>query len=260
MIGRLLLLIICQVFLLALVLQEALKREDFVEAWLEYPRDMFLVLARFLCAMFLHVSMADEAKQGFNMMKYAMNHMWKFKSWKTAFMIGFVQMCILILLEAVNLIILMTNDTVIGLIMNFLALVIISQFDDYFFVRREPVGELIANGKLKIEGNKRYLSKILKIETTSSDFADHLVEGNQTHTEGIWKGSKKLGVNDQDKGHYDENTPLFYIHVDFWRRPLINKLARSIYAIFKSIYSVIWFYFIPFSILYYSYMIPYTYR
>ena len=107
-------------------MREALKREDFVEAWLEYPSDMFLVLARFLCAMFLHVSMADEAKQGFNMMKYAMNHMWKFKSWKMAFMIGFVQMCILILVEAVNLIILMTNDTVISLITSFLALVIIS--------------------------------------------------------------------------------------------------------------------------------------
>ena len=86
----------------------------------------------------------------------------------------------MILLEAVNLVLLMSNNTVIELIMNFLALVIISEFDDFFFlsVRREPAGELIASGKIETGGKKRHLANILTVETTSSDFADHLVQGN----------------------------------------------------------------------------------
>ena len=35
--------------------------------------------------------------------------------------------------ETVNLIILQTNHTTLDVIMNFLALVIIAEFDDYFF-------------------------------------------------------------------------------------------------------------------------------
>lgn len=42
-------------------------------------------------------------------------------------------MTIVILVEAENLIVLLTNNSVIEIIMNFLALVVISQFDDIFF-------------------------------------------------------------------------------------------------------------------------------
>lgn len=92
------------------------------------------MVCRFLCAIFLHISLTDELNQGLNIMKYSMNHHWKFKNWFSAYMVGFCQMTVVVSVELVNLIVLLTNGTVMDTIMNFLALVIISDFDDYFFV------------------------------------------------------------------------------------------------------------------------------
>ena len=50
-----------------------------------------------------------------------------------AYFVGLVQALIVVLVEIVNLIILQTNHSTLDVIMNFLALVIISEFDDYFF-------------------------------------------------------------------------------------------------------------------------------
>ena len=67
------------------------------------------------------------------MMKYAVNHHWKFRRWIQAYFIGFCQTFVLILCEAVNLIILTTNHTMLDIIMNFLAIIVITEFDDAFF-------------------------------------------------------------------------------------------------------------------------------
>ena len=66
-------------------------------------------------------------------MKYALNHPWKFNNWKNAFFIGFLQIFFQVSVEAVNFRILISNRTIIETIVNFLALLIISDFDDYFF-------------------------------------------------------------------------------------------------------------------------------
>ena len=68
------------------------------------------------------------------MMKFAINHPWKFENYMSAFYIGFVQAMVVISNEIVNLAVLNTNNTIMDILMNFLALVIISDFDDYFFV------------------------------------------------------------------------------------------------------------------------------
>jgi len=51
-------------------------------------------------------------------------------------------MFVVISVEVVNMAILITNNTIIDILMNFLALVIITDFDDYFFwtVADEEVG------------------------------------------------------------------------------------------------------------------------
>lgn len=79
------------------------------------------------------------------MMKYAMNHPWKFTSWFNAYLIGFTQMLVIFSVEIVNLMVLLTIPSVTEIIMNFLALVIISEFDDYFFTTVEfsPLAKLI---------------------------------------------------------------------------------------------------------------------
>ena len=70
-------------------------------------------------------------------MKFANNHPWLFRSWMQAYFIGFMQFIVVMVVEIVNLVILTTNNTVMDIIMNFLALVILSEFDDYFLTTVE---------------------------------------------------------------------------------------------------------------------------
>ena len=104
-----------------------------------------IVLARFLCAVILHITLTDETKQGFGCMKYALSHHYKFRDWTTAYWIGLTQTLVVIAVEVVNLAVLTTNHTIMDIIMNFLALVIIAEFDDFFFmtVDKELMGDFI---------------------------------------------------------------------------------------------------------------------
>ena len=71
-----------------------------------------------------------------------MNHPWKFDSWARAFVAGLIQMTVILSLEIVNLYFIMTVNEVSNIIINFLALLIISDFDDYLFktMRSSPFG------------------------------------------------------------------------------------------------------------------------
>lgn len=82
------------------------------------------------------------------MMKFANNHPWLFRDWFSAYMVGFCQFSVVLFVEIVNLAILTTNNTVMDIIMNFLALVIISEFDDYFLstVETEVFAQALENG------------------------------------------------------------------------------------------------------------------
>ena len=79
-------------------------------------------MVRLMCAIFLHVILNAEIKQGFAMMKFANNHWWLFDSWMIAYVTGFVQMLIVVLLELINILVLAANESVIETIMNFTAL------------------------------------------------------------------------------------------------------------------------------------------
>ena len=79
-------------------------------------------------------------------------------------------MLVVIAVELVNLAILTTNHTIMDIIMNFLALVIIADFDDFFFqsVELEVMGSMIQEGELELFYGKRELSDVLQTERTSS--------------------------------------------------------------------------------------------
>ena len=54
--------------------------------------------------------------------------------------------------ETVNLAVLCTNHTILDIIMNFLALVVITEFDDFFFftVDKEMMSDLIKEQEFKL--------------------------------------------------------------------------------------------------------------
>lgn len=62
------------------------------------------------------------------------------------------QMLVVIVVEVVNLAVLTTNHTIMDIIMNFLALVIIADFDDFFFmtVDKEIMADLMQDGEVEL--------------------------------------------------------------------------------------------------------------
>ena len=114
-------------------------------------------------------------------MKYALNHHWKFDWWLGAFCVGMTQFLVLVFLEIVNFFILQANDDILETIKDFLAFVIISDFDDYFFitVKDERLSRLISEGEIDLLGQKLNLKDLMKIETTTSEYARFKNEGNR---------------------------------------------------------------------------------
>ena len=69
-------------------------------------------------------------------MKYAVNHPWKFDDnggMFLAWLSGFLQASMILVVESVNYVALITNTTHIDVVMNFLALAVIADFDDFFY-------------------------------------------------------------------------------------------------------------------------------
>ena len=84
-------------------------------------------------------------------MKYAVNHPWKFADYKFAWLCGFMQVFKVLIVEFVNFSALLTNFTIIEIVRNFLALVVIAEFDNYFFRAYKEIRNFnlinIINGK-----------------------------------------------------------------------------------------------------------------
>ena len=90
------------------------------------PPNLTVVLSRWICALFLHIGQAGEVETAFNIMKYSLNHPWKFTSWWGAFNVGLWQFCILVLVEFVSMMVLLLQDSVLDVLMNFIGLTIIT--------------------------------------------------------------------------------------------------------------------------------------
>ena len=112
MTGKLRFLVLCQLVLLSLLAFEAFTDKEMKEKFATPPPSVNVVLCRFLCAIFLHISLADELNQALVLMKYALNHPWKFNAWFDAFSVGMAQMFVLVNVEFVNFFVLLTNDSI----------------------------------------------------------------------------------------------------------------------------------------------------
>ena len=140
-----------------------------------------------MAAVFLHYILTDETKQGLAMMKFANNHWWKFDNWFAAYMVGFTQMIYVVLVEIFNISILTTNTTILDVIMNFLAIVVLTEFDNFFFksVSRTTVfGKLLAGGDPKEEDDTKELDlftldDLLRVQVTTAKMADLKIDAHK---------------------------------------------------------------------------------
>lgn len=123
--------------------------------------EIFIMFARFICATILHLSCVDEVSSGLNMMKFAVNHSYKFNSFAFAYICGMLQtvQCICVVLANFG-VICAANDT-IDIVFNFIALAIIIDFDDYVFdsLKNESFKELL---------EKDFIKKVLVVTHTTS--------------------------------------------------------------------------------------------
>ena len=186
--GKTLFLFCCQMGMTYLLLSEFWYDDDFRADFFSAPESFAISFTRFLCAILLHVSLQEEIIQGQKIMKFAANHPWKFRSYKVAFMIGFAQMFMVVSVEIVNLVVLNTNNTVMDILMNFLALVIISEFDDTLFwtVTHHPIAKFISDQEMNVskkvgEKNAKMITikDVFKNQVTSSTGARFRIDANK---------------------------------------------------------------------------------
>lgn len=96
------------------------------------------------------------------MMKFALNHDYRFTDYKIAFLAGFLQSLILFIIEMVNIACILTANSILDVVMNFMALAIIADFDDVFYT---ALGE--DDNKVIVSGNSAF-EHIYMIQKTSS--------------------------------------------------------------------------------------------
>ena len=118
--------VLCQLLLLGFVAKEAFYEEEMILGFIRPAESWSVVLARFVCAIMLHINLTSEIKQGFRFMKFALSHPYKFKDWTKAYIIGLTQTLVVIAVETINFAVMSTDHTIMNIIMNFLALVVIT--------------------------------------------------------------------------------------------------------------------------------------
>lgn len=205
------------------------------------------------------------------MMKYAANHPWKFRSWRQAYLVGFFQATVLITVEGVNLVILTTNAAILDIIMNFMAIIVITEFDDAFFfiVKDEKLAGLVSDKEMTYtpkgsgpdeqEEVVRTLEDILKIEATSSSGAAMKLPRNKLRPSVAAEDTvvdstalDPIAVPDANKISKDAPEYIFISE-----RTWDNTIARWVYVCFKIFFASVWFYFVPLFSVALSYQVPY---
>ena len=68
-----------------------------------------------------------------NKMKYLLNHPWKFEYPVRAYMSGLFQATSMILVTIVNYYVILVSEDILDVVMNFLALLVIADIDNFFF-------------------------------------------------------------------------------------------------------------------------------
>ena len=104
-------------------------------------------------------------------MKYGLNHPWKFREYMTTYNIGWLQSSVSGLSEVISIAILLGTRTYIDAVKDFIALVVVNDFDNMLFayLKDENLSKLIANGEVEVGCIKLKLADLLRIETTSAD-------------------------------------------------------------------------------------------
>ena len=118
--------------LCTLLFSEMLRKED-LSGKVFGKTNNWLIVARFICCLILHQQLNGEILQGQAKMKFALNHSFRFDDYTIAFFAGFMQTLSCLFIELINLFVILTSQTVLDVVLNFMALAIIAEFDNSFY-------------------------------------------------------------------------------------------------------------------------------
>jgi hypothetical protein len=186
-----------------------------------------IIFARFICATILHLSLTEEINSALLFMKYSNNHQYNFQAPKTAFLISFMQYFITNLTELTNIGIIISSLYPVAIVLNFIAIAIIAEFDNYVYssMRNEYCKKLIS---------KNIAEKILVIHHTTS---------------------KRCGVEELSDVK-DENGNYRKMKISFQDRDCSGKCAYLVYKVCRVYYVSFYFYFLPFTSVMLSILVP----
>lgn len=216
---------------------EIINDDEVLSSLGAYPASIFIVLARFICGIVLHMGLGGELQNGMKNMKLATNYDYRFENWRIAYLAGCMQASMVITVECVNFLAILTSFTVLDVVMNFMALAIIADFDNLFY------GALGADPNKEVLTDPAYEEMFTQTRTTSK-FARLEIEAHKL-------------VDDTFQTADDQVKKSEYIYIAFKTRTFLNKLARMMYLALRLMYVSIWFYFLPFLTLLGSYFVPY---
>ena len=141
-----------------------------------------------------------------------------------------------ILVETVNTLVILQSNTTKDIVFNFIAVAIISDFDDFVFasLRNEPLKELV---------NSETAAEFLQISFTTSSKARPFSKGGE--------------ASDQ----VDDNGDPICMKISFIKdRTCLNKMFRMIYKIFRIFFVSIYFYYYPALAVWITFQVPIFFR
>jgi hypothetical protein len=132
-----------------------------------------------------------------------------------------------LLIEVANLIVLCACNDAVNIIFNFTAIAIIAEFDNFVF-------ESMKNESFKELLEEKFVDKVFRVKHTTS---------------------KKCGKGELSDVK-DENGGFRPLRINFAEREPLNKALFAVYKFMRVFYVSFYFYFIPFTVIMISAIVP----
>jgi hypothetical protein len=92
-----------------------------------------MLITKFICGLILHLALFEEFSRAINLMKFAANHVDVFDAPGAAFTVALMQATVTFLVEVLNVTVILMSEDISSVVMNFVALAIIADFDDFIY-------------------------------------------------------------------------------------------------------------------------------
>mmetsp|Transcript_3334 Transcript_3334/g.4452 ORF Transcript_3334/g.4452 Transcript_3334/m.4452 type:complete len:201 (+) Transcript_3334:828-1430(+) len=121
--------------------------------------------ARYIAGVMMHIAMMNELHEGLQKIKFALNHSWRIENNSLALFAGMLQTSAMVLVSLVSYyVIIAKSNTVIDIAKDFLAMKVISEFDNYLYLEHTKDNPI----KTLVESQSADFLELFLIQSTTS--------------------------------------------------------------------------------------------